>query len=72
VIGEDKAGYLNTPEFPLLQQLGFNKKDWLQLAQHFGKEYHQAVGSIESLCAFAAHTGKHWVSGHRQQANIFH
>jgi len=72
VIREGKAGYLNAQEFPLLQQLGLNNEDWLQLAKHFGKQYHQAVGSLETLSTFAAHTGKQWISGHRQQANIFH
>jgi hypothetical protein len=33
--------------------------------------YHQAVGSVKALCAFAAHTDKRWISGHRQQAEIF-
>jgi hypothetical protein len=56
----------------LLTALGINGDDWLQLAEHFGKKYHQAVGSLEELNAFAAHTGKQWIGGHRQQAAIFH
>ncbi len=46
--------------------------DWLQLAEHFGKQYHQAVGTLAELNAFAAHTGKQWIGGHRQQSQIFH
>ena len=71
IIREDKRGYLSEQVSPLLQQLGLSREDWLQLAQHFGKQYHQAVGSIEVLCAFAAHTDKRWISGQRQQAEIF-
>jgi REP element-mobilizing transposase RayT len=71
VIREDKRGYINERSFPLLQLLGLNSDDWLQLAQHFGKQYHLAVGSVEELCAFAAHTDKRWIRGHRQQAKIF-
>ena len=52
-------------------KLGINSEDWLQLAQHFGKKYHQAVGSISELSAFATHTDKQWISGHRQQSDIF-
>jgi len=71
IIRADKRGYLDAQAFPLLKQLGINGDNWLQLAQHFGKQYHQAVGSISELSAFAAHTEKQWVSGHRQQATIF-
>ncbi|NQY47647.1 MAG: transposase [Colwellia sp.] len=71
IIREDKGGHLNTQTFPLLQQLGLNSEDWLQLAQHFGKQYHQAVGTVTELSTFAAHTSKRWISGHRQQADIF-
>ncbi len=72
VIRADKRGSINLQNIPLLMALGFSGDDWLQLAEHFGKKYHQAVGSLEELNAFAAHTGKHWISGHRQQASIFH
>jgi REP element-mobilizing transposase RayT len=71
IIREDKSGYLNEQAFPLLQQLGINSDDWLQLAQHFGKQYRQAVGSISELSAFAANTDKQWIGGYRQQEEIF-
>jgi hypothetical protein len=71
IIREDKRGHLSSRAFPLLQQLGFNSEDWLQLAQHFGKQYHQAVGTVNELSTFAAHTKKRWISGYRQQADIF-
>ena len=72
VIRADKRGHINEENSPLLTALGINGDDWLQLAEHFGKQYHQAVGSLAELDAFAAHTGKQWISGHRQQASIFH
>jgi REP element-mobilizing transposase RayT len=71
IIRGDKRGYLNNQAFPLLEQLGLSGEHWLKLAQNFGKQYHQAVGSTHELSAFAAHTNKHWISGHRQQAEIF-
>ncbi|ALO34606.1 hypothetical protein CMT41_07660 [Colwellia sp. MT41] len=71
IMREDKRGYINPQVLPLLQQLGFSSDDWLQLAQHFGKQYHQAVGSVNELSAFAAHTNKKWIGGHRQQTQIF-
>jgi len=71
IIREDKRGYIDEQAFSLLQQLGIDSDDWLALAQHFGKQYHQAVGSLSELSAFAAHTQKQWISGYRQQASIF-
>jgi hypothetical protein len=72
VIRADKRGSINERICPLLTALGINSDDWLQLAEHFGKKHHQAVGSLAALNAFAAHTGKQWIGGHRQQASIFH
>ena len=72
VIRADKRGSLNENACSVLIQLGINSDDWLGLAEHFGKQYHQAVGSLAELNAFAAHTGKQWIGGHRQQIHIFH
>jgi len=72
VIRDDKRGYIDESKFPILQQLGFSGDDWLDLAQHFGKKYHRAVGSLAELSRFAAHMEKKWIGGQRQQANIFH
>jgi len=72
VIRADKRGSINKNACALLTHLGINSDDWLELAEHFGKQYHQAVGSLAELSAFAAHTGKQWVGGHRQQSQIFH
>ncbi len=56
----------------LLTQLGIDNDDWLQLVEHFGQQYHQAVGSLAALNSFAAHTGRQWIGGHRQQSQTFH
>lgn len=71
IIREEKHGYIPANTQPLLKQLGLNGEDWLQLAQHFGKTYQQAVGSLDELALFASHTNKKWISGHRQQSVIF-
>ena len=72
IIREDKRGYIDEKHFPILQQLGFSGDDWLDLAQHFGKKYHRAVGTLAELSRFAAHMEKKWIGGQRQQASIFH
>ncbi|MDO6555355.1 transposase [Colwellia sp. 4_MG-2023] len=71
VIRADKAGHFDAQVLPILNQLGLSNSQWLELAQRFGKQYHQAVGTIDELSAFAMHTNKKWISGHRQQATIF-
>jgi hypothetical protein len=58
VIRANKRGKINEKTCPLLTALGINSYDGLQFSEHFGKKYHQAVGSLEELNAFAAHTGK--------------
>jgi len=72
VIRADKRGNINAKICPLLTALGINSDDWLELAEHFGKKYHQAVGTLSELNDFAAHTGRQWIGGHRQQSQIFH
>ena len=72
VIREDKRGYIDENAYPLLQQLGFSGDDWLDLAQHFGKKYHRAVGALAELFLFAQHMGKKWLGGQREQGVIFH
>ncbi len=72
VIRADKRGNINAKTCLLLTALGINSDDWLELAEHFGKKYHQAVGSLGELNAFAAHTERKWIGGYRQQPSIFH
>jgi hypothetical protein len=51
IIRAGKRSYLHEQALPPLH---INSEDWLQLAQHFGKQYRQAVSSINELKAFAA------------------
>ena len=72
VIRADKRGSIDENHLPLLVELGISGDDWLNLAQDFGKQYHQAVGSLAELSAYALHTDKKWITGQRQQYSIFH
>ena len=71
IIRADKSGHIDASQFTLLAQRGFTDKNWMYVAEHFGKEFHQAVGSLSKLAMFAEHTNKHWISGQRQQAARF-
>ncbi|KGJ87945.1 transposase [Colwellia psychrerythraea] len=71
VIRADKTGSIDESSFPLLLELGISGDDWVDLAQYFGKQYHQAVGTLAELSQFALHTNKQWITGQRQQSAIF-
>lgn len=70
-IVEGERVVIGSCEQPLLQQLGINDKDWLYLAEHFGRNHSQGVGPIKRLIEFAMHTNRKWLSGQRQQFSMF-
>ncbi|MEH6453237.1 MAG: hypothetical protein V7782_09395 [Psychromonas sp.] len=72
VIREDKRGAISNQIPSLLSTLGLESETWLELACHFGKDYHGAVGSLEELAQFASHTGRSWVSGQNKLHRMLH
>jgi len=72
IISDDKRGSIPAETPALLDVLGLNTETWFMLANDFGKTYHNAVGSLEELALFAAHTGKHWIAGKRKLHQIYH
>ena len=65
-IREDKRGAIASHHPKLLNTLGLDSNDWLNLASNFGKNYHGAVGSLEELASFASHTGRKWIARKNQ------
>ena len=72
IIRDDKRGALSEQRPGMLDVLGLESATWLELATHFGKDYHGAVGSLEELAQYAANTGKHWISGKTKLQRILH
>ena len=72
VMRDDKRGAINAGLPSLLSTLGLDSETWLELACHFGKDYHGAVGSLEELAQFAGHTGRCWVSGKIKLQRMLH
>ena len=70
VIRDDKCGVISDEIPDLLNALGLDSDAWLELAGNFGNNYHGAVGSLEELSQFAAHTGKCWIAGKNQLQRI--
>lgn len=72
VLREDKRGAISNQIPNLLSVLGLESNTWLELASHFGKDYHGAVGSLDELAEFASHTGRCWVSGQNKLRCMLH
>ena len=62
VIRPDKRGAIPAEHPLLLNTLGIDDDAWIALASSFGKDYQGAVGSLDELALFAAHTGKRWIA----------
>ncbi|MCG6200029.1 transposase [Psychromonas antarctica] len=71
-IRSDKRGGISNKIPRLLSTLGLDGNTWLELACHFGGNYHCAVGSLEELDKFASHTGRCWVSGQNKLRCMLH
>ncbi|WP_339720364.1 transposase [uncultured Paraglaciecola sp.] len=55
-IREDKAGYIEHHNSPILEGLGLNSEQWLTLTTEFEQHFHTAVGSRHMLQQFKQHT----------------
>ena len=48
-IRDDKAGYINQIQLPILQRLNINEENWLSLTKDFRRLFHGAVGNEENI-----------------------
>jgi hypothetical protein len=55
-IREDKAGYIEQHQSPILACLGLDSQQWLTLTTEFEKHFSTAVGSEHMLQQFKHHT----------------
>jgi len=72
ILREDKRGAIASHHPKLLNTLGLDSETWLSLASGFGKDYQGAVGSLEELALFAAHTGKRWMASKNELRRNMH
>ena len=72
ILREDKRGAISSQHPKLLNSLGLDSESWLSLASSFGKDYQGAVGSLDELAAFAAHTGKRWIASKNELRRNMH
>ena len=72
ILRDDKRGAIVNHHPKLLNTLGLDSESWLSLASSFGKDYQGAVGSLDELAAFAAHTGKRWIASKNELRRNMH
>jgi hypothetical protein len=62
-IREDKAGYIEQHQSPILERLGLDTEQWLTLATEFEQHFSTAVGSEHMLQQFKHHTNHQRLRG---------
>ena len=48
-IREDKVGYINPNELPILERLNINEESWLSLTKNFTRIFHGAIGNPQTI-----------------------
>jgi hypothetical protein len=62
-IREDKAGYIEQHNSPILARLGLDSKQWLTLTTEFEQHLSTAIGSEHMLQQFKHHTNHQRIRG---------
>jgi hypothetical protein len=62
-IREDKAGYIEHHQSPILERLGLDTEQWLTLTTEFEQHFSTAVGSEHVLKQFKHHTNHQRIRG---------
>jgi len=62
-IRDDKAGYIEHHNSPILERLGLNSEQWLTLTTEFEQHFSTAVGSEHMLQQFKQHTDHRRIRG---------
>ena len=70
-IREDKTGYINTAQSPILSRLGIDVDQWLTLTTEFEQHFSTAVGSEQLLQEFKRHTQHKRLRGMGMAKSLF-
>jgi REP element-mobilizing transposase RayT len=69
-IRQDKAGYIDDSQNPILTRLGLGSEQWLTLTTDFEEHFCYAVGSDQLMKTFGRHTGHQRVKGMSQARTL--
>jgi hypothetical protein len=67
-IRSDKRGSIPAELAPILDRLGLSASKLPDVVSGFAKQFHSAVGRVDSLMQFAQRLGRRWIAGVRQSA----
>jgi REP element-mobilizing transposase RayT len=70
-IRSDKGGSIPAELAPILERLGLDGSKLPEVVSGFARQFHSAVGRVDSMIAFAQRLGRRWVAGVRQAATAF-
>ena len=70
-IRSDKRGSIPSDLAPILDRLGLDASKLPQVVSGFAKQFHSAVGRVDSMIEFARRLGRRWIAGVRQAATAF-
>ena len=62
-IRDDKAGYMDAAQLPILQRLGLEARSWQELSQSFESLFHSLVGRPEKVEVVVEARAQHWAQG---------
>ncbi len=62
-IREDKIGYIDNHQSPILKRLGLDSEQWLTLTTEFEQHFATAVGSEQMMQQFKHHTHHQRIRG---------
>jgi len=71
MIREDKPGAMPAHLVPILDRLGVNKAQWIDLVTNFDMWFGHIFGKAEKLVQRAAQAGRHWHNGRSRCAKAF-
>ena len=71
-IREDKAGYIEHHNSPILERLGLDSEQWLTLTTKFEQHFSTAVGSEHMLQQFKHHTNHQRIRGMAKARVLLH
>ena len=57
-IREDKAGYIEASELPILERLNITPENWLSLSKDLTRLFHGAIGSPQGITEYYENHGK--------------
>ena len=70
-IRSDKRGSIPADLAPILERLGLNPSRLPEVVSGFAKQFHSAVGRVDSMIEYAKRVGRRWIAGVRNAATAF-